>query len=739
MKRQLAVIMLATASLTPLSCFARASAAWENRDASIPERVESLLKAMTLDEKFAMLTSEWGVPFKNHKKPPGAVGSAGYTAGNKRLGIPALQSTDAGLGVTNTVNMRPGDGATGLPSGQAISGSFDPAFGYEGGRMIATEAAHRGLDEVLGGGINLVRDPRGGRNFEYEGEDPILAGDIVAGLVNGVQDQHVLSTVKHYALNSIETARHQMNSVIDEQPMRESDLLAVKIAIDKSDPAAVMCGYNRVNGVHDCLNPYLLNTVLRREWRYNGYVMSDWGSVYDGDAAWKAGLDQQSGLPLDREAWFGDYMKRKVLAGDVSVSAVDEKLRHILYPMFKYELFEHHPRPTETAQDIADHVGVAQKIEEAGAVLLKNDNKVLPLGPDTRKILVIGGHADKGVITGGGSSAVTPRGGSPVSDGEPTDLENWPRPIGYLPGAPLDAIKAEMPLARVTFLSGDDLDAIKQEAVKADRVIVFATKWASEVIDSADLTMPAAEVAMIEAATAAKKPVIVVLQTGNPVQMPWAKKVDAILEAWFPGSGGGKAIARLLTGKVNPSGRLTTTWPLTLSQLPRPYVKGMGLNYSPFKKHQPTDFDTRFDLNIEGANVGYRWFSLKGQTPLYPFGYGLSYTTFSHKGLKLDNSEKGLMARTRVKNTGHRAGADIVQIYVNLPDGSPERLAGYLRVQLAPGETKDIVVPLSDYALARFDTQSKRWVRKAGAYRFRVATHSFDNAGPSLTSELAQK
>jgi len=739
MKRKLAAVMLATACLTPVPISAHAQQVWKNPDATTAERVESLLKAMTLDEKFVMLTSEWGVPYKNHRKPPEAVGSAGYTAGNKRLGIPALQSTDAGLGVTNTVNMRPGDGATGLPSGQVISGTFDPTYGYQGGRMIAVEAAHRGLNEVLGGGINLVRDPRGGRNFEYQGEDPILAGIVAASLISGAQDQHVLSTIKHYALNSIETARTKMNSVIDEQSMQESDLLAFKIAIEKSDPASVMCGYNRVNGLHDCQNPYLLENVLHQEWGYHGYVMSDWGAVYDGDAAWKAGLDQQSGLPADSKAWFGDYMKRKVIAGKIPVSVVDEKLRHILYPMFKYGLFEPRVRPTETAADIAEHTAITQKIEEAGAVLLKNDHEALPLKQNLRRVLVVGGHADKGVMTGGGSSAVAPRGGSPVRGDEPNDLQHFPRPIGYLSGAPLDALKAEMPRAQVTFLSGDDLNAVTEAAKNADRVIVFATKWSSEFFDNADLSMPQHEDAMITAAVKAGKPVIVVLQTGNPVLMPWADKVDAVLEAWFPGSGGGKAIARLLTGKANPSGRLTTTWPVSASQLPRPQVKGMGLEFTLSKKQNPADYETRLDLNIEGANVGYRWFSLKGEKPLYPFGYGLSYTSFTHTGLEVDPSDNGLVAHTKVTNTGKRAGADVVQIYVNLPDGSPERLAGFLRVQLSPGESKDVAIPLSSYALARFDVATKHWVRKAGAYHFRVATNSFDNAGPSLTSELAQQ
>lgn len=409
--------------------------------------------------------------------------------------------------------------------------------------------------------------------------------------------------------------------------------------------------------------------------------------------------------------------------------------------MFKYGLFEPQNRPTETAADIAEHTEVAQRIEEAGAVLLKNDHEVLPLGQNLRRVLVVGGHADKGVMTGGGSSAISPRGGSPVRADKPADLESWPEPVGYLTGAPLDALRAELPHTEVLFLAGDDLKAVKKAAKKADRVVVFASRWSSEVIDNVDLSMPQHENAMIEAAAEAGKPVIVVLQTGNPVLMPWADKAGAVLEAWFPGSGGGKAIARLLTGKVNPSGRLTTTWPASLSQLPRPFIKGMGLNYSPFKKHQlsKTAYDTQMDLNIEGANVGYRWFRLKGEKPLYPFGYGLSYTSFTHSGLKVDPSESGLIAHTKVSNSGKRAGADVVQIYVNLPDGSPERLAGYLRVQLAPGESKDVAIPLSAFALARFDTATKQWVRKAGAYRFRVATNSFDNAGPSLTSELAQK
>jgi len=735
-RKKYLVLAVGMAALLSGSFATAAPMPWQDRTASPQDRVAAFMRSMTKAEKLSLVKSELALDLGALKKPAGAIGSAAYVAGIDRLGVPALQISDAGLGVTNPINVRPGDGATALPAGQAQSGSFDLPLAREGGAMIGAEAKHRGFNVLLAGGVDLVRDPRNGRNFEYMGEDPILAGQVAAAEVAGVQSQHVISTVKHYAVNSYETGRMMSSLDLAIPALQESDLLAFRIAVQEGKPGSIMCSYNKVNGVYACQNPYLLTDVLRHEWGYEGFVMSDWGAISDGDAAVTAGLDQDSAHALDRGPRFIDAM-RKMADRPEGEEILDTKVRHILTAMIADGVFDDHSRPVEGAAEIAAHMDVARRIEEEGAVLMRNENATLPLKAGGT-ILVVGGHADKGVITGGGSSAVLPRGGSAILDPIKLSLETMPHPIIFEPNAPVDALRAAMPGTKIMFNEGTDLGQVADLAAKADAVVVFATKWQGESLDAPDLELQGSDNALIEAAARANRKSIVVLETGNPVVMPWFGKVGAVLSAWYPGSAGGEAIANLLSGKIAPSGRLTTTWPRSLADLPRPELPGAGHHAGAF----PLDkskiaYLKNYDLNIEGANVGYRWFAERKLDPAFPFGFGLSYTHFSHDALTISMDGKAPVAHAKVTNDGKHVGDDVIQIYAHAPDGSPLRLAGYGRVTLAPGETKTVDIPLSPYATARYDAAKKDWKQAAGSYRFVLAQNASDDTGPSAILQFA--
>ncbi|GBQ11135.1 beta-glucosidase [Swaminathania salitolerans] len=726
--------LLSVASLS--SSHAVAAPVWQDPDQTPEARTNALLKAMTQKEKLALVTSALALKLKSNRKPEGAIGSAAYVPPIPRLGIPALQISDAGLGVTNPLDTRPGDGATSLPSGQALSGSFDETLAREAGAMIGTEARHRGFNVLLAGGMNLVRDPRGGRNFEYLGEDPILSGQIAAATVDGVQSRHVISTVKHYALNAYETGRMRSSADIAIPALQESDLLAFRIAVERGHPGSIMCAYNKVNGDYACESAYLLDKVLRKEWGYDGFVMSDWGAVHDGAKAAHAGLDQDSAVVLDAKAGFVDAVRRDAETTS-GAKRLDEKLRHILAPMFANGLFDDHARPTETPDDIAAHRDVARRVEEEGAVLLRNVRDTLPLSTHDAHILIIGGHADKGVIAGGGSSAVLPRGGNAVPDPVPASLLNMPHPTIYDPDAPVDALRAALPNARIEYIDGSDAQKAATLAKKADAVVIFATKWQGETLDAADLSLDPATDALIGRVADANDHVTVVLETGNPVTMPWLSKVGAVLEAWYPGSAGGKAIANLLTGKANPSGRTTTTWPRSLKDLPRPVIPGAGHHTGVMSDDEsPIPFLRNIDFNIEGADVGYRWFARQSLATAFPFGFGLSYTSFAHDAISVSRKGKDLVAKVTLRNTGNRPGDDIVQIYAEGPDHSPLRLAGYTRVPLSAGEQKTVEVTLSPYAVSRFDDARSAWKRIPGQYRFIFAHNAEERNGPASTVQI---
>ncbi|WHU05127.1 glycoside hydrolase family 3 C-terminal domain-containing protein [Sphingomonas sp. NIBR02145] len=686
---------------------------WLDAKRAPDERVKAVLAQMTEDEKLTLVFGYFGTDFapKNGYKAPAEArpGSAGYIPGIPRLGIPPQWQTDAGVGVATQGGAAKKRGRTALPSGLATTASWDVDLAHAGGAMIGAEARASGFNVMLAGGVNLMREPRNGRNFEYGGEDPLLAGTMVGAQIAGIQSNHIVSTVKHYAINDQETDRDTGNSIIDQVAARTSDLLAFQFAIEKGDPGSVMCSYNRVNGTHACENPWLLNDVLRRDWGYKGYVMSDWGATHSTAPAANAGLDQDSGFPFDKEPYFGAPLKAAVAKGEVPAARLDAMAGAILHAMFANGLVD---QPvTDAPMDLApamlaDHGEVTRKDAEGGAVLLQNKGAILPLSPATRKIVVIGGRADKGVLAGSGSSLVYPVAGNAVPGLKPT---SWPGPVMYYPDAPLAAIKAQAPNAEVVFADGGNVGSAAKLAKGADVAIVFATQWAGEAFD-VSLTLEDDQDKLIAAVAKANPRTVVVLETGGPVLTPWRGQVAGILAAWYPGTQGGGAIAHLLFGKVNPSGHLPATFPASIDQLPKPSTPNKG--------------DTTYS---EGATVGYKWYDAKGLTPAFPFGHGLSYTEFGYSGLSARADDGSVSASFTVRNTGKVKGKAVPQLYVaGAGWEAPKRLGAFDKVELAPGEAKKISLKVDPRLLATWDAASSSWKIAGGSYKVLLGTSAKD-------------
>ncbi|ADU14118.1 beta-glucosidase family protein [Asticcacaulis excentricus] len=671
------------------------------------KRAAEIEAQMTLDERIAMVNGTWPVPWvtrtRDNPQPEDAIPAAGYVPGVKRLNIPPLFETDASLGVTNPSDVRPGDHATALPSALSTAASFNPKLAYDGGAIIASEARAKGFNVLLTGGVNLARDPRNGRNFEYFGEDVWLSALMAGEAIRGAQSQKIIATIKHFAVNDSETNRDWSNSVIGEQAMRETDLLAFQIAIERGKPLSVMCGYNLVNGHYACGNDHLLNTVLKGDWGYTGFVMSDWGAVKATDFAVK-GLDQQAAKELDAQPWFGAPLKAAIETGDVPASRLSDMVRRILYAQIASGIFDSPPHKTDI--DYAAHARISRAAAEEGMVLLKNSGDLLPLGREARTILVIGDYVEKGVLSGGGSSNVTAVSGQPGVPMSGETLFAQYVKEQYHPSAPLAAIRARAPQATVLFDNGRNTAEAARKAVQADLVIVFGNQWMTESLDAPNLDLPRGQDAMISAVASANPKTVVVLQTGGPVTMPWLSKVPAVLQAWYSGAQGGEVIADILFGDVNPSGHLPMTFPVSLGQTPRPNLPGIDLP-------EKVQFDVVYH---EGADIGYRWFKRTKQTPLFPFGFGLSYTTFSYSDLKLSGGDQ-LRLSFKVTNTGQRPGKAVPQVYLTqTPDGATQRLIGFDKVDLKPGETRTLTLVADLRIVGQFDTQSPGWVIKRGVY-----------------------
>ena len=675
---------------------------------------QGILERATLEEKVALVHGVMALPDASHTViPADALAGAGYVPGIPRLGVPALKETDASLGVAYVNGLRH-DGATPLPSGLATAASWNPEVAQANGAVAGQEAWRIGFNVLLGGGVNLARDPRNGRNFEYLGEDPLLAGTLAGAAIRATQAQHVVSTIKHFVINDQETGRHVLNARVGEAALRESDLLAFELAIERGRPGAVMCGYNRINAVYACENDVLLNQVLKADWQYRGWVMSDWGAVHGLGAA-LGGRDQQSGEQLDPEVFFGAPLLAAVRSNQAYAKRLDDMDLRILTAMHAVGLVDH--PPGRTPLDLAADAAPAQGGAEQGIVLLRNERALLPLSPGVRRIVLIGGHADVGVISGGGSSQVAPPGGPALLDlvGGSGPLAQE-RIVMYMPSAPLAAIRGEAPHADVRYVDGHDPAAAATAARKADVAIVFATQWMTEGFDAPDLRLPHGGDALIAAVTAANPHTIVVLETGGPVAMPWLDLTAAVLEVWYPGIRGAAALAAVLFGKVGPSGRLPLTFPKSLSQLPRPELPGLGLP------------ETRlFDVDYpEGSDVGYRWFAKTGARPLFAFGFGLSYTRFVLRDLQLDT---GAVPRASflVENIGSRTGTDVPQLYLTrAPHRTQERLLGWSRVELAAGERRRVSVDVDPRLLADWDVAAHRWRVDPGTYDIAVGESASD-------------
>lgn len=735
MSKRIAVALLSVS----LAAMASAQSAPSRTSASAPShdaraRAQTIVARMTLDEKIGLVHGLFP-PMAKGKTVNELIPSAGHIDGIPRFGVPLIRESDASLGVANQVEQRKGDVATALPSSLATAASFDPDIAHAGGAMIGAEARAKRFSVLLAGGVNLTRDPWNGRNFEYLGEDPLLSGEMAGAHIAGVQSNRIVSTVKHFALNAQETGRMVVDARIDEASLRQSDLLAFQIAIERGKPGSVMCSYNKVNGDWACENDFLLNRVLKRDWGYRGWVMSDWGGVHSTAKAANAGLDQESGQELDSEIFFSNRLKADVESGKVPMARLDDMVVRYLTGLIETGLYDA-PVP-DTAQTIPyeQHADVAQRAAEAGIVLLKNDGGLLPLAATAKRIVLIGGHADVGVLSGGGSSQVRSVGGAPIEIPLTSGAAMSFARLTYHASSPLKALRAAMPQAQISFVDGRDAAAAASAARAADVAIVFGTQWTTEAQDVPNLSLPDGQDALIASVAAAQSRTIAVLETGGPVLMPWIQAVPAVVQAWYPGQRGGEAIANILSGRVNPSGRLPITFLAAASQAPRPAPVGLdtltsleaqaAADPASAGKYRLSSFPVDY---VEGADVGYRWYEKKGQQPLFAFGHGLSYTSFTYRRPVVTGG-KTLSISFEVVNTGRSVGVDVPQMYVTR-DGSkaPMRLAAFKRVSLKPGESRRVTLIAEPRVVADYDLKLPGWRIAGGRYRVALARDATDRS-----------
>ena len=688
------------------------SKAWMNTSLSPDERANLVLKELTLDEKISLIHGQgmpgWGTPMPNEAL---GNGGAGFVLGVPRLGIPIIQISDAGYGVRSSADN--GRYSTALPSPLAASSSWDPQAACEYGTLIGRELRAQGFNMTLGGGVNLTREPRNGRTFEYMGEDPILAGTMVAGRIKCEGEQHVISHTKHYVMNDQESGRTEVNAIISKRAMRESDLFAFELAVELGKPGAVMCSYNLINGAYGCQNKYILTEVLKDDWKFPGFVISDWGATRSLIPSSAAGLDNEQPDPV----FYGVRFRDAVKAGKIPMPELDEHVRRILRTEFAYGLVDF---PIQKAViDPEAGFETSRKIAEGSIVLLQNKNNVLPLKRNTlRSVAIIGEKADFGMISGGGSAQVD-------APGPPA---GWQAHV-WFPTSPLKAVKVKLPSATVKFDSGADPATAAALAKNSDVAIVFVNQWISEGMDLPSLSLPNNQDALIDQVAAANPRTIVVIESGTAITMPWVAKVAGIVEAWYAGNKGADAVANILFGDVNPSAKLSMTFPRSEADLPRPTVPapppGIGDDNNRYPEYAHETFSIDYK---EGVEVGYKWYDAEHKPVLFPFGYGLSYTTYAYSGLKVSPGRQTIVTFA-VKNAGSRAGDEITEVYAGLPDAAkepPKRLVGWSKVHLEPGESKLVTVTVPQKYLSIYDEDANAWKLLPGSYTFMVGGSSQD-------------
>jgi beta-glucosidase len=698
---------------------------WMDKSLSPDQRADLLIGQMTLDEKVSLLHGlGWEFRPVWEGPPTKSLGNAGFIPGIPRLGIPDLQMADAAVGVTHGSAF--GRYCTVLPSGESEAASWDTDVARDYGALIGRELRDQGYTMSLGGGIDLAREPRNGRIFEYKGEDPILAGTMVGAEMKALQAQGVMGDIKHYAMNDQENGRNFADVIADQRAMRETDLLAFEIGVKESGVSAVMCSYNLVNHEYACQNKWLLTDVLKKDFGFKGFVVSDWGATHSTAAAALAGLDMQ----MPEDTYFGDALKKAVESGQVPMARLNDMVHRVLRSEFAVGLFDR--SSVRTAVNPVPGLKVAERVADEGTVLLKNANGQLPLNAsEIKSIAIIGSHADVGVLSGGGSAQVDAPGGNavrPAGGNEFFGGEVWD------PSSPLAAIRAKAPNAKVEYSAGTDTAAAAELAKASDVAIVFVNQHTSEGTDVPSLSLPHNQDALVSAVAAANPHTIVVLETGGAVTMPWIDNVSAVLEAWYPGIRGGEAIASILFGDVNPSGKLPLTFPKSEVDLPHPTLAkqpppGPGDLRAPHsgarRKENTRIFEENYD---EGLKVGYKWYDAENKEPLFPFGYGLSYSSFAYSDLQVASGANPTVTFT-VKNIGSRAGAEVAEIYVGLPASAgepPKRLVAWERVELGAGESKTVTLALNAQYLSIFNTQKDDWELVPGEYKVMVGGSSRD-------------
>ena len=738
-------------------------------------RARKILQTMSLSQKVQMVHGVGYVSLDGSLigygydlRPAGVLPGAGAIMGIPELGIPTLNLVDAASGI-NVINTN----ATSLPSTMALAASWDVSLAEQFGRRIGIEARQLGYGEALGGGINLARDPRSGRVFEGMGEDPVLAGEMVAGRTIGVQGQQVISTLKHFAFNNYETNRYISNSVIDEQSMREGELLGFEIGVQKGNPGNVMCSFNQVNGTYACENPLLLGW-LKNEWGFKGIVQSDWGANNSTVASANAGLDEEQPSQTSDDQKIPELMKfivgnpyyinalmNAVSTGQVPMARLDDMVLRKLRTMIQFGIMDNPPRPQGALDEINGNLD-ALKVARESMVLMRNEvapgdaGPVLPLSRSAvRRIAVIGGKADKGVLSGGGSG-----GNFPVNGTADISCPQAPDALfgscaSWYHSVPLVEIRKKFPDATVTFFDGADAAAAAEGAAQADVAIVFATGWQTEGVDNPTIALPNKAIdpdnydydqdALIVAVSERARRTVVVLQTGSAILMPWVSRVHGVLQAWYPGIKGAQAIADILSGDVNPSGKLPVTFPVREADMVQPVLPAnvaalIGQSVAPrsLVKTFEAQMGAAAVARMRAVNydeklwIGYKWYDAKNIKPLFPFGHGLSYTTFAYGAPTISvDAQQNVTVRFTLTNTGTRAGSEVAQLYAALPKGvpgnpqPPKRLVGWKKVALAAGASAEVSIDVPVKYLSTWDAASRRqWVLNPGTYGFSVSASS---------------
>jgi beta-glucosidase len=638
---------------------------WRDARQSPDRRAAELVAAMTLDEKISQLHLQ---PDAEHQR---------FVPPIPRLGVPGFRIANgpAGMGPADDKPQKP---ATALPATMALASTFDTGLARRYGRLIGSETRALAHHVSEAPDINIARVPRNGRTFEGMGEDPFLVGALAAADIRGIQENGTIAEVKHYAANNQETQRFTIDEHIDERTLNEIYLPHFERAVTEGRAGSVMCAFPKINGVFMCENPALLQGKLRDDWGFTGFIQSDWGAAHSTVGSANAGMN----LEMIDGTWYGEKLKQAVLDGQVTEQRVGELLLPRFRTMFAFGQFDHPPvlSPLPTAQ----HDAAAKEFAERGMVLLRNEHAQLPLDAGVRSIALIGPFATKAKTGGGGSSAVIPT--STVD--------------------PLAGLQQRVPGAVVTLDDGSDVARAAELARTADVSVVMVGDNETEGKDRPSLALDGNQDALVTAVAEANSHTVVVVKSGGPVLMPWAARVPAILQAWYPGQQDGAAVAGVLFGDVNPSAKLPITFPAADTDTPAntpaqfPGVGGVA-TYS------------------EGLQVGYRWFDAQGRAPLFPFGHGLSYTTFAYSGLSVRTTGDGATATFTVRNTGQRAGTEVAQLYLGFPAAAgepPRQLKGFERVALAPGQSRRVTIRLDARAFSVWDTVSHAWRPVRGAF-----------------------